>query len=203
MALTIPVAQAQDKINLSMTKNGQNNTITSCDQYWSLKDNGWDADINPETEFTGYDDFLSTCETRLFLKQSIKAEHTRFPHLIFTTDNLQALPAELGEILSPSNSKICTNRTNFMDCAIHQAQYAAENIRVTEGSLIVIEDEGSTITIHPTAQGDFDHDGWDDILIHVNNHSKNATYVGRAQLCLSWKDNDPMMTLTDCVQSGY
>ncbi len=104
-----------------------------------------------------------------------------------------ALPAMLGPFLSPDEERRVEDAA--AEGKTWRQIWPGSKWQVHDADQISVEADGLLTTILLLGWGDFDHDGVEDILLHVANHATQASFRSYRHVVVTRRDKDGPMEI--------
>lgn len=185
--------ESPDAEGVDLTEpNGKTSKLAStCRQYLSLTDKGWYGASTKDMIDQSY--FIKTCELLRLLQGATPAHHTNFQKN-FQWVSLNNLPrAMYYDLLKRAEEYECKESLSLRDCVLQDKGEITQN-----NNVLTINVGGSVYSYTPKARGDFNGDGWEEILFFHSYNGTDHTFVNFFYACLNWLGEQENLALTDC-----
>lgn len=164
--------------------------VYNCHEYMSLKAKGWYALSPKDRAIESW--FIKTCPVINLLKKSQNSKNSNFSTVEYELNKLN-LSADLVQDIY---MEPCSIDQSVEDCLTSNKG----NYKLHENQ-IILETKDATTTYSLTAKGDFNNDGWEDILLNYRNSFKENNFRSYGNICLEWKEGQEKPTLFDCTSN--
>lgn len=175
-SLSQPWSLGGDPVTFTIVDGGNSLTVDRCTRLFAIVEAGLDVGGADQEIFNAW---RTSCSAVRVLVNGVPAKQSHLPHFRLNRKNIEALPVQLAFQVSPEDERkvaaISSRGGSFGDYAgnvtVRQLGKPADR------RVAVIEDASEVQKLVVLAQGDFDHDGIDDLMISSTNSVTNATYT--------------------------
>lgn len=148
-------------------------TVTSCKQSFELHPRGYE-EVLPFT-FKG-DPYLPRCRTLALLGKARPSRASAFDDFDIARPDFNRLPVGLATAFSPSR---CQEQELLAKRGGRWAEFVPEVLRGPDRrfrpNTFFAREPYNTVAVEHLANADFNHDGFEDLLLYVLNHAEGGT----------------------------
>ena len=174
---------------------GSRKIATTCREYQSLIDKGWYGATT--VDMIDQNSFIKTCDLMRILKAAKPAQNTNFSN-DFQWKELNNLPRALYYyFLEPAEEYKCKESLSLLECVSQDKGEITQN-----NNALFIKVDGGEYQYSPKARGDFNGDGWEEILLYHFYHAPRGSLVNYSYVCLNWSGEQASLALTDCGKAA-
>jgi len=176
--------------------NGKTSKLAStCREYLSLTDKGWFAYSTADMIDESY--FVYSCDLLRLLQKAKPAHHTNFQKN-FQWVSLNNLPrAMYYDLLKRAEEYECKESLSLLECISQDKGEITQN-----NNVLTINAYGGIYHYTPKARGDFNGDGWEDILLFHDYNGTDSSFKNYFYGCLTWSGEQDSLALTDCGKTA-
>lgn len=187
-------------VSLHFAQSGEKAIVENCTEYFAKTSEGYSPYTTFDLTMESY--FIRDCYPLLFMRTAILPRYSNFSAPVFEEGGLGLLPAALGQIFKIGDREICEEEADFEACLKAEIDGFDSSMLNISPYEIAIDAPDRLAGYKIMAAGDFNQDGWQDLLLFTHYVSKEGSYRSYGNFCLEQPNDQKIPSVFDCFAEG-
>ena len=177
-------------------------TIKTCHDYFGAVKKGWEPFNTYEITMESF--MINQCQAQQFYDDALDPEFSKFDDLSFVALSVSLLPGQIGGLYQINNDPVCRNADTLQNCILSLGpDNNFHQITLSDNTMTIDRPTNDVLSLSLAGSGDYNHDGWNDLLINYAYHVYGGSYRKYGNLCLEWTRTMPKPRLLNCMHDDH